>query len=574
MTIKPIFVSGIGRSGTSAVLASLAGHKSIHQHPRVGEAPFVTSFLNFLVDYEDRSPGAEYNKKNYRLTEAERKAAIADFLILNQCGQALSNEKEEKYWIAKTSLLEYSFDKAVEIFDEVRCVYIMRNGIEVINSARKFDGFKSLGFDEHCRRWLDNIKFCRYLHDRELCSVIKHDQLVKFPEATYKKVFEDIGIPFDEVPANWISSNIFNSSFDSTAKDVSTSSVFDNRVVDAWREWSEKEKTEFIEKCDPIMREFGFVRPYDEPSMNSVGGDISTGDSVAANKATSATVAVLDSTASEPTLSVGVARYSESVLDACKEKMLPGELNYIINVSTKHDYVFVNNPKVASTSLLKRFQNSEDVQMAGQMANPHQRNLSPLSTLGSMSHEEQDRWLISGDVFRFAFARDPFSRLLSAYLSKIDKPLRGYKYDGTKSGNLPPKAQIIKLITGKSIDESTDFSMAIDFPTFVEAVCSLDPYVMDLHWKPQCNLLMPDKINYDYVGKFENIANEMALIYERIGIENESALEYSANRTESKNKLNTYYTSELQRLVLNKYAVDFQQFDYSGSIIPMEIIAA
>lgn len=574
MTVKPIFVSGIGRSGTSALLASLASHKSMHQYPRVGEAPFVTSFLNFLVDYEDKSPGAEYNKKNYRLEDAERKAAIADFLILNQCGQALSNETEEKYWVAKTSLLEGSFNKAVEIFDEVRCVYIMRNGIEVINSARKFDGFKALGFDEHCRRWLDNIRFCRYLHDREFCSVIKHDQLVKFPEDTYKKVYKDLGIAYDEAPANWISSNIFNSSFDSTAKGVSTSSVFDNRVVDAWSEWSEEEKSQFIEKCDPIMREFGFVRPYDEASMNSIKSDLTSDSSATSTELEKIEVVFADTAATEHAEQVATGRFSEIVVDACKDRMLPSELNYIVNVSAKHNYVFVNNPKVASTSLLKRFQNIENAKKAGEMANPHQRNKSPLRTLGGMTHAEQESWFKSGDAFRFAFARDPFSRILSAYLSKIDNPLRVFKYDSTKPTSVPPKGQIMSLITGKSIDESSDFSMAIDFPTFVEAICSLDPYVMDLHWKPQVDLLMTDKISYDYIGKFENLANEMAHISEHVGIEDTTALEYSANRTESKSKLNSYYTPELQKLVVKKYSADFEQFDYPVSIAPREVIAA
>jgi len=48
---KPLFVSGIGRSGTSAVISSLAKHKSVVEPHRIGEAPIVGHFINFLIDY-------------------------------------------------------------------------------------------------------------------------------------------------------------------------------------------------------------------------------------------------------------------------------------------------------------------------------------------------------------------------------------------------------------------------------------------------------------------------------------------------------------------------------------------
>lgn len=570
MTVKPIFVSGIGRSGTSAVLASLAEHKSMHNYPRVGEAPFITSFLNFLVDYEDKSPNAEYNKKNYRLSDSERGNAMADFMVLNQCGRKLEEESEKKFWITKTSLLETSFEKAEEVFGEVRCVYIMRNGIEVINSARKFVGFKNLTFTEHCKRWMDNIEYCRYLHGRPLCAIVEHGKLVKDPVATYRKIFEEIGLEDDPAPANWIASNLFNSSFDETSKGIATSKVFDNRTMEAWNEWSDEERAEFIETCDPIMQEFGFLRPYAEVAeQEKTVAVVDARDSEVAEL--EETVAVVNTRSAEETF---VKRVCPQFLELCGSRILPSEFNYLCNISNKYNYMFVNNPKVASTSLLKELQTFENVRVAEKMLNPHQRNKSPLRTMASISHDDQIDLLNSEELYRFAFVRDPFSRLLSAYLSKITIPFKTFKFDRSKANHNPPKAKIITLLTGKEVDENTDMTVDIDFASFIKAICSQDPADMDLHWKPQFDLLQPDKIEYDFIGRFERFNEDFSAIKAKLGINAEAEPQYSSNRTRAYEKLNAYYTEELQNLVRDKYKVDFENFGYSDTISIPESEAA
>ena len=72
MSKTPVFISGIGRSGTSAVIKSIAEHKEVVKPERVGEAPFVGHFVSFLHEYEDVSHAREYNLKNYQLGEEQR----------------------------------------------------------------------------------------------------------------------------------------------------------------------------------------------------------------------------------------------------------------------------------------------------------------------------------------------------------------------------------------------------------------------------------------------------------------------------------------------------------------------
>ena len=555
MCVKPIIVSGIGRSGTSAVLSSFNTHKSIIEIPRIGEAPFITAFLDFLIEFEDKSPAADYNRKNYRLSEESRREAISEFLMLMQCGIPSDsvNDSENKYWITKTSLVQESFEKACELYGEIRCVYIMRNGIEVINSARKFVGFKDLSFKQQCKRWLQNLEECQYLQERPLCCTIKHDELVKEPDQVYRSIFQALDIPHDDAPSKWISENLFNSSFDSTSKLASTNNVFDNRLSNAWSDWSDEEKDEFITLCDSTMCEYNFSRPYvstDSTDKNKVIPAVELKSVQAAKK-----IKIVDSQS-----------YSEDILGLCEGKMNKEIANYICNISTKYNYLYVNNAKVASTSILKMLQHCEDSDAAELMSTPHDRPNSPLVKLTSLDHREQHRYLFGEDVKRFTFVRNPFSRILSAYLSKIARPLSGYKYDSNRPNVVPPKAEIISLYTGKDISESTDFSIEIDFQTFVEIICEQDSFDMDPHWKPQFDLLMADKIEYSYIGRFENISKDITELMSHINISNYKAAGYSKNRTDSQSQLEKFYTSDIVQLVADKYQIDFERYGYSWDI--------
>jgi len=40
---SPLIISGIGRSGTSALLKALANHSEVFRAEKIGEAPFVTT---------------------------------------------------------------------------------------------------------------------------------------------------------------------------------------------------------------------------------------------------------------------------------------------------------------------------------------------------------------------------------------------------------------------------------------------------------------------------------------------------------------------------------------------------
>ena len=559
-TATPLLISGIGRSGTSALLKALALHSEVFKANKVGEAPFVSAFLNFLAQFENNSPMVDYNLQNYRLDDQDRRKTFAELLIMNQCGKQLELDgSDKKYWIAKTTLGIEAYAKAQEIFGDVRIAYIMRNGIEVINSARNFSGFSNLEFMEHCQRWKTNIESSEYLFGYPKVSVVKHDEMVAEPQKTFERIFSQLEIKQDQEPAKFIGGNIFNSSFDKTAEDTKSKERFKNRL-DAWNSWSAEEQTVFIENCDELMTKYNFVRPYSEEPEKETAAYLPT------DKSSIRQVESTDETPEEDAVVKQKRRMSGKVRSLIDNKISVAYFDYVCNVSIKNKFVFVNVPKVASTSILSEMQLSEDVEQTRRMANVHDRGNSPLGRLTEYSIDQQEEMLFGTSYKRVSFVRNPYSRILSAYLSKIGKPLNGWKVNPKAPNVRPPKAEILSVIQAKPSSEITDMSTKVSFDEFVDVVASQEVIDMDIHWKPQVAILNLDNIDYDFVGRMENFQEDFLNLKNVTGNEELHVPSFSKNKTGSSEKLNTYYNDSIIQRVSTKFNDDFEAFEYSHDL--------
>jgi|GEM_PF-747211 len=543
----PIFVSGIGRSGTSAVIKSLSEHKDIVKPDRIGEGPFVSHFIKFLVEFENRSSERDYNIRNYQLDEEQRATEFSRLLSMLQYGKDIFvSEQNEKHWIAKVSLSSESFQKALEIFKDIKIVYVMRNGIEVVNSAKSFKGFSHLTFDELCSRWVDNIKQCRYVHTSPNCAVVRHHELVHDPEEVYRGVFDTLRMSQDTAPAEFISTNLFNSSFDKSEQLASTASVFQERL-NCWSDWTEIEQEKFIEVCDEMMQEFEFPRPYDAKSSTTFEiKQTVDSDSLFTKRSGS----------KEPDISWLPEDWKTELSDFNKKvkNIMPAtQFDYYANPSVKHDFFFMENPKVASTSLLKelhRYEHASDVKLTG---DPHDREKSPIPKLTTLSEQQQWKVLCSDEFPRYSFVRNPYTRLLSAYLSKIKKPLRA-------------KREILAIVNGVDKREVDDLTQEVSFAEFVEVVCSQETKAMNAHWRLQSDQILIDHIEYSFIGRFERLNDDYRTICNAVyGIE-PSKLGQSSNKTSSSDFITQYYNASLATRVYEKFNKDFDLFGYSQNI--------
>lgn len=541
---SPIFISGIGRSGTSAVISSLAEHRQVVAPDRVGEAPIVQHFLTFLCEYEDRSPQREYNLNNYQLEAPERAKLYSSLISSLQYGKDVSDAPDsEKYWVAKVSLSQDTFDKALEVFGGLRIIYVIRNGVEVVNSAKHFQGFADLSFEELCRRWSESIVELRYLMDKENCAVVRHDELVSDPQKVFDDVYEKLGMESDSAPAEFIDSTLFNSSFNKMSNNDDVGKVFNNRLS-CWSQWSEPERQTFMEICDSHMQSLDFQRPYDEAYANSP------------NDGTLEQPVPLAMDDDEPKVFSPPGPQTETlrtVADGCMSVEL---MDYHCNVSEKFSYLHMENPMVASANTLAVLQRQENHLFAAKMDNPYARDQSPISRISGLAEDRQHHFLYSPEVYRFALVRNPFDRLLAAWMLKIDRALL-------------PKADILAIINGTSPSEVTDLGQTVDFPTFIDVVCSQDPSLMSPHWNHQTRQLLYSKIDYHKIGKYENLEADFAEICARIYSRKPTATAQVDISMESTIKLPEYYEEGLIDKVYQTFYDDFHAFEYPASLYPL-----
>lgn len=91
---------------------------------------------------------------------------------------------------------------------------------------------------------------------------------------------------------------------------------------------------------------------------------------------------------------------------------------YSTHISLKHNYLYVETPKVACSTIKKTLQTMEVENVNFHRDNPNIK-VHENSLLLSPSSVGDFQKLLNSEIFKFCFSRNPYTRLLSAYLQKI-----------------------------------------------------------------------------------------------------------------------------------------------------------
>jgi len=130
--------------------------------------------------------------------------------------------------------------------------------------------------------------------------------------------------------------------------------------------------------------------------------------------------------------------------------------------------------------------------------------------------------------FKFAFVRNPWDRVVSAY-----------------SKALGEHCPLYRECYGKGFDYFVDY---IDRQEFSE---------MDRHIMPQ-SLLFP-VAEMDFVGRLENFSEDLNYVLDRIGIQHVGIVQRNAR---PRSHYSEYYTERTRDIIARKYRLDIENFDY------------
>jgi hypothetical protein len=138
------------------------------------------------------------------------------------------------------------------------------------------------------------------------------------------------------------------------------------------------------------------------------------------------------------------------------------------------------------------------------------------------------------DYFKFAFVRNPWSRLVSCWQNKV-------------------------------VDSNVEFNFGAaelkrmqDFEAFVDFVASLDINKCNSHLRLQTVLI--DLNNIDYLGRMETFGDDVNHIFRILGLNEKQVV--PKNVTSNSKPYQDYYSQDLAAKVAQIYRKDIQMFGY------------
>ena len=241
-----------------------------------------------------------------------------------------------------------------------------------------------------------------------------------------------------------------------------------------------------------------------------------------------------------------LARYIEAVRAEGQDT----SWGYHSRASAAHRYVAMTVPKVACTTIKMALQTWEGcAPEPGRWADVHASRAGP--ALLAYPAAQIVEMLRSPDYLRFSFVRNPYSRLVSAWKSKLawDDP----QYDRLRAS-----------IRGACGYPFADGQRAgpVAFRDAVECLLD-DPAAFDDHWSRQIDLLAADVIDYHVVGRFERFGQDFHAILRRLQAPAEvidvASQVYNPTRPIA---LAALYDAPLAGRVYGHYIADFEAFGY------------
>jgi len=161
--------------------------------------------------------------------------------------------------------------------------------------------------------------------------------------------------------------------------------------------------------------------------------------------------------------------------------------------------------------------------------------------------------------FKFAFVRNPWDRLVSCYYSMIEDECVTDRW--TKNG-VSRRFLCYKWPKDAGENKREMFWGGMHLNDFVRALCAISDREADKHFRSQYTFVTDRQGNIfvDFLGRFENLNDDFQRICKKINL----PMKELPHLMRSKRKLELQEIDEkLWRMVVQRYAEDFELFDYN-----------
>jgi hypothetical protein len=231
-------------------------------------------------------------------------------------------------------------------------------------------------------------------------------------------------------------------------------------------------------------------------------------------------------------------------------------------VSDEHKFIYFVVQKVACTSIKSALLPLFDFSAAGRemvskQGSPNSGIHKLFDNSGYQIRKQQLIKELDGeyrDYFKFAFVRNPWDRLVSCYFQKLADVK---EEDFGKPASLKFSAA-----------ERAELYYGMPFAEFVEAVYDVPDEEANIHFRSQykviCGRGRDKPIMADFVGRFENLAQDFEAVTEKIGVAEKVQLPHKLrSRGRESRSYAEFYDNRLRDLVHERYLDDIEIFGYS-----------
>lgn len=229
-----------------------------------------------------------------------------------------------------------------------------------------------------------------------------------------------------------------------------------------------------------------------------------------------------------------------------------------IDALPRHRLIYVSVPKCASTTI-KSALSALELGLAPAPDKIHTRRYSGLRSPTQIGLSAFHRLATSAATLRFAFVRNPYARLVSAWADKFqDKPL--VPGDSFVDLYLTHRAAIdARLPDGP--DQTLSFAQFVEF-----AVASSSSRV-NSHWQTQDDLLDMPGVKLNFVGRVESFREDFGRVLDHVGADQSIRQSLGLNFNASLHRpWPDYYTDALAERVHRAYECDFDRFRYARAL--------
>ncbi|CAI6006722.1 unnamed protein product [Closterium sp. NIES-65] len=219
---------------------------------------------------------------------------------------------------------------------------------------------------------------------------------------------------------------------------------------------------------------------------------------------------------------------------------------FIVDEKLKAIYCFV--PKVACTGWKTWFREQQGQSNVSDVFLTHDKARSGLRILAYHFPEHRVIELLTRpDFFKFSFVRNPYTRLASVYLNKHvggGPPYSRQFWNKMFFRKFIPFRRLVKAKKGDDL-----FTLG-EFAWLLRQMREQRRGRMESHVQPQIDACRFDKIRFDFVGRFENLAEDVGLVLQRlnrtVGESGAFKISKDAHPTNAGSKLLELYDEECE----------------------------